>query len=159
VLSYGEGPSHRFMSHFTHNIARAGQVAGILARYGLADWLSGVNSEIAQQLLRGYVGRSLTEGTHEARIRLALTDLGTTYIKLDQIPSARAALIGPGLARELTALQSQTPADPPAVAVATVEKELGRPVGELFASFDAAAFASGSIGQVHHAVHRDGRRL
>ena len=147
------------MPHFTHNIARAGQVAGILARYGLADWLSGVNSEIASQLLRGAGGCPLTEGTHEARIRLALTDLGTTYIKLGQILSTRADLIGPELARELTALQSQTPADPPAVAVATVEKELGRPITELFAAFDATAFASGSIGQVHHAVHHDGRRL
>src|SRR5262245_49616660 len=147
------------MPHFTHNIARAGQVAGILARYGLADWLSGVNSEIASQLLRGAGGCPLTEGTHEARIRLALTDLGTTYIKLGQILSTRADLIGPELARELTALQDQAPADPPAVVVAAVEKELGRPIKELFAAFDATAFASGSIGQVHHAVHHDGRRL
>jgi ubiquinone biosynthesis protein len=147
------------MSHFSHNIARAGQVARILARYGLADWLSTVNSDMAGQLLRGLDGRSLAEGSHEARIRLALTELGTTYIKLGQILSTRADLIGPELARELTDLQSQAPADQPAIAAALVEKELHRPIAELFAEFDPIAFASGSIGQVHRAVHHDGRRF
>ena len=144
---------------FSHNIARAGQVAHVLARYGLADWLSTVNREVAGLLLRGYDGRSLADGTHEARVRLALTELGTTYIKLGQILSTRADLIGPELARELAALQSQTPADPPAVVTALIEKELGRPPVELFVEFDPVAFASGSIGQVHLARHRDGRKL
>ncbi len=147
------------MSHFSHNIARAGQVARVLARYGLADWLSTVNREVAGLLLRDYDGRSLAEGTHEARIRLALTELGTTYIKLGQILSTRADLIGPELARELAALQSQTPADPPPVVLALIENELGRPATELFAEFNPSAFASGSIGQVHLARHHDGRKL
>jgi ubiquinone biosynthesis protein len=147
------------MPNFTHNLARAGQVAGILARYGLADWLSHVNGKFARRFLRSYAGPLIVEGTHEARIRLALTDLGTTYIKFGQILSTRADVIGPELARELATLQSQAPADPPAVVAATIETELGRPVGELFARFDPTPFASGSIGQVHHAVHHDGRRL
>ncbi len=147
------------MSTLPNNIARAGQVIGILARYGLADWLTSVKPDIARRLLRNRINPALLEGTHEARIRRALTDLGTTYIKLGQILSTRADLIGPELARELTYLQSQTPADPPTVAAAAVEKELGRPLAELFARFDPVAFASGSIGQVHRAVHHDGRQL
>jgi ubiquinone biosynthesis protein len=147
------------MLTLSNNIARAGQVVGILARYGLADWLTSVNPDVARRLLRNRVSRAILEGTHEARIRLALIDLGTTYIKLGQILSTRADLIGPDLARELASLQSQTPADPPGVAAAAVAKELGRPLTELFAAFDPVAFASGSIGQVHRAVHHDGRRL
>jgi ubiquinone biosynthesis protein len=147
------------MSHFSNNIARAGQVVRVLARYGLADWLSNVNRDLAGRLLRSHDGRSLAEGSHEARIRRALIELGTTYIKLGQILSTRADLIGPELARELAALQTQTPADAPAVAAALIEKELSRPVAELFAEFDPIAFASGSIGQVHMARHHDGRRL
>ena len=38
-------------------------------------------------------------------------------------------------------------------------EELGRDIGDLFASFDAEPFGSASIGQVHDAVLHDGRRV
>ena len=63
----------------------------------------------------------------EARIRLALTELGTTFIKLGQNLSTRADLVGPALAQELSALQSDTPADSPEAVRRTVESELERP--------------------------------
>ncbi len=63
------------------------------------------------------------------------------------------------LASELTKLQTDVPADPFESTRATVEAELKRPIKELFARFDEAPVASGSIGQAHRATLPDGREV
>jgi ubiquinone biosynthesis protein len=90
---------------------------------------------------------------------MALTELGPTFIKLGQVLSTRADLVGPALAQELSELQANTPAEAPPSIRATVESELGRPVEALFAHFEARAFASASIGQVHRARLHGGREV
>jgi ubiquinone biosynthesis protein len=55
-------------------------------------------------------------------------------------------------------LQEATPIDPAEVAIGMVEKELGRPIGELFLEFEGVAMASASVGQVHAAKLKNGRR-
>jgi ubiquinone biosynthesis protein len=101
----------------------------------------------------------LSEETREARIRLAFTELGTTFIKFGQVLSTRRDVIGPALGDELEKLQSKVPADPFEVTRATLEAELKRPLGELFASFEQEPLASASIGQVHGATLPCGRRV
>ena len=93
------------------------------------------------------------------RLRLALTEMGTTYIKLGQVLSTRADLVGPEIAAELRKLQADTPADPPEVVRRTIEDELGKAPEELFAEFEPAAFSSASIGQVHRARLADGQQV
>ena len=92
-------------------------------------------------------------------MRLALTELGTTFIKLGQMMSTRADMVGPDLATELAALQADTPADPPEAVHATIVAELGAPPEELFASFDMNALASASVGEVHLAQLKDGTNV
>ena len=58
-------------------------------------------------------GEDLAGMSPEARTRAAIMELGPTFIKLGQIFSTRADLLGPELAAELSKLQSNTPADPP----------------------------------------------
>jgi ubiquinone biosynthesis protein len=139
------------------NAGRLREVVTVLGKYGLADWLSRLDWGYVQGLLRNRGVRAFAAHTHAERVRLALTELGTTFIKLGQMLSTRADLVGPELAHELTALQTDVPADPPAVARQTVEAELGRPVAELFAEFEDVPVASASIGQVHRARLPDGR--
>jgi ubiquinone biosynthesis protein len=67
--------------------------------------------------------------------------------------------VGPTLAAELKQLQDSTPPDTPEVVRQTVVAELGRPPEEVFQGFEAAAFASASIAQVHRARLPDGRRV
>src|SRR5207245_9256846 len=91
-----------------------------------------------------------------ARIRLALTELGPTFIKFGQVLSTRPDIVGLPLATELTKLQAQLPADAPTIVRTMIKAELGRPVEELFAAFDDVPLASASIGQVHAATLNDG---
>jgi len=139
------------------DVARASEVAGVLIKYGLAEWLKGTGWEPARRFLTSHTGEILTDQPFPVRLRMALTDLGTTFVKLGQVLGTRPDLVGPEIAHELTLLQTSAPADPPEVTIATVEKELGRPIAECFLEFDSQAMASASIGQVHHAKLPGGR--
>jgi ubiquinone biosynthesis protein len=149
------GSRHRFAG----DLARAADVAGVLVKYGLAGWLTDINWQPVHDALKSYGGDLLSDQSFEARVRLALTDLGTTFIKLGQMLSTRPDMVGQAMANELSKLQRHTPPDPPEVAAKMVEEELGRPISECFASFNAVAYASASIGQVHEAKLKSGRQV
>src|SRR5262249_6474474 len=99
----------------TRDANRLREIVTVLGKYSLADWISRLDYDLARGLLKRFEGKNNTQLTHETRIRLALTELGTTFIKLGQMLSTRADLIGPPLAMELSSLQQAAPADPPAV--------------------------------------------
>jgi len=136
------------------NADRFREVVTILARHGLADWVSGVPTAWLDRLRGVSAGKSLTT---DQRIRIAFTELGTTFIKLGQVLSTREDLVGAELAAEFAQLRAHTPSDPSAEVVAMIESELGGKISELFAQFDSVAMASASIGQVHCATTNDGQ--
>ena len=93
------------------------------------------------------------------RLRLALQELGPIFVKFGQILSTRRDLLPPDIANELALLRDQVAPFPGELAVAEIERALGKPVAELFASFDATPLASASIAQVHPATLHDGREV
>lgn len=138
------------------NLRRWQEIIVILRRYGLADWLSQLRVDFIRDWIKDEQGVPLASYSRSTRIRMALTDLGPTFIKLGQVLSLRPDLIGIELADELTQLQSEVPADSPQQVRELVEKNLGRPISEAYAEFDDVAIASASIGQVHRAKLHDG---
>ncbi len=138
------------------NLRRWQEIIVILRRYGLADWLSQLRVDFIRDWIKDEQGVPLASYSRSTRIRMALTELGPTFIKLGQVLSLRPDLIGLELAEELTQLQSEVPADSPKLVRELVEKSLGRPINEIYAEFDDVAIASASIGQVHRATLHDG---
>lgn len=144
---------------FFRNVKRWTDILALLSKYGLADWLSGTNVEFIKSRLKHRDGEVLARFTREARIRLVLTELGPTFIKLGQLLSTRPDVVGEELAAELSQLQASTPADPPQVVRDLIARELGQPLEELFEEFDDIPIASASIGQVHLARLFTGERV
>jgi ubiquinone biosynthesis protein len=141
------------------NARRVGEIVGVLAKYGLADWLKGIPLARVQNWFQSVEGQPIRELNFEERVRLALTELGTTFIKLGQMLSTRPDLAGRDLARELSRLQAGTMPDAPEQVLTLVESELGKRPDVLFAAFDEKAFASASIAQVHRARLMSGEEV
>ncbi len=93
------------------------------------------------------------------RIRRALEDLGPIFVKFGQMLSTRRDLLPDDIATELAHLQDRVPPFPGAQARAIVEKSYGKPVSEVFGSFNETPIASASIAQVHAATLKDGREV
>lgn len=140
-------------------LKRIAEIARILHRYDLADWVQKIPSGKIRDLLASHEKQAMIELPWEKRVRLALTELGTTFIKLGQALSTRTDLIEPALAKELCELQSSTPPDSPQTVRQTIQSELGQPPEQLFEEFEPSAFASASIGQVHRAKLSSGQLI
>ncbi len=142
-----------------NNLHRWREIIAVLSKYGLADWLSRFDFGLAKGFFRDHSGEALANLSRETRIRLALTELGPTFIKLGQVLSTRGDLVGTRLADELQQLQTDVACDAPDVVRATLARELGRPLDEIFSAFEDTPIASASIGQVHRAWLISGQKV
>jgi ubiquinone biosynthesis protein len=137
-------------------LGRWGEISLVLSKYEVANWVSRLGPDFAKDVLKAPGGTAIARHRWETRLRLALGELGPTFIKLGQMLSTRADLVGIELAEELQQLQANVPADPQEKVRETIELQLGRPMDELFREFEEEPIASGSIGQVHRARLKDG---
>jgi len=133
------------------HLGRWYEILAVLSKYELAAWIGRLGPDFAKDLLKARGGAALARLPWETRLRMALAELGPTFIKLGQILSTRPDLVGVKLAEEFQQLQENVPADAPDVVRRLVEAELGKSIEELFAEFEPEAMASASIGQVHRA--------
>ncbi len=134
----------------------------VLVRYGLDDFVRATHLYRPLRFvfwLSPWTWFTRRRGTRGERLRRALEDLGPIFVKFGQVVSTRRDLLPPDIADELARLQDRVPPFDSALAKARIEASLGRPVTELFASFDAAPLAAASIAQVHAATRPDGREV
>lgn len=140
------------------NLRRWREILAVLRRYGLADWLTHFRLPFRDSLKdRG--GVPLSTYTREQRVRMALTDLGPTFIKLGQILASRPDLVGPSLSEELKQLRANVAPDQTVQVRETLRNELGKDYESHFQTIDFKPLATASIGQVHRAVLNDGSRV
>jgi ubiquinone biosynthesis protein len=131
-------------------------IVWIALRYGLDELVLTSFQKPWLKLLARIVsvGRKL-DAPRGQRLREALERLGPIFVKFGQVLSTRRDLLPLDIANELAHLQDRVPPFESELAIATIERALGRPLGELFVSFERTPVASASVAQVHFAVIKD----
>ena len=133
------------------HLNRSRQIARVLLSHGW-DFLR--NDE-----RRDAGPNSVAAHARPLHLRLALEELGTTFIKLGQILSTRADLLPPEYLVELGKLQDSAPPVASEEIQQAIVSELGQPIEKLFAEFDPLPLAAASIGQAHAATLWDGTEV
>lgn len=133
-----------------HDLPRVSEVVSVLAQHGFGEIgrVLGIESKT-----------SSSDKPFAKRVRLALADLGPTFIKLGQVLSVRPDILPQALLDELATLQDNAPTVDFAAVRAVVEEELRGPLEETFDDFSPTPIASASIAQVHFARLKDGREV
>jgi len=138
-------------------IVRYAQIADILSKYGLSIGLEKMFPGRARFKIPGS-GKSTEGSTIYERIRLALEELGPTFVKFGQIMSTRTELLPPELIEQLKRLQDHAKPVPFSEVMAVIEENC--PGWEdYFSDIDETPVASASIGQVHSAYLKDGTKV
>ncbi|MBO9661352.1 ubiquinone biosynthesis regulatory protein kinase UbiB [Dokdonella sp.] len=136
-------------------LPRLARIARVLVRYRLDDLIDATHRVRPLNVARALLPKPRAEIAalpRGERLTLALTELGPIFVKFGQILSTRRDLMPPDIAEALTRLQDQVAPFDPGLARAAVERALGAPIAERYASFDNAPLASASIAQVHAAT-------
>lgn len=145
------------------HLGRSREIAGVLLKYGFSDVVDRMGLlgylQWGRKMLRSPEAERQPPMTRAQRIRLALEELGPTFIKFGQVISTRGDLVPEDLIEELSRLQESVPSFSSDQAVEILEEELGGKVEELYAEFDRTPLAAGSLAQVHRARHHDGTSL
>jgi len=138
-------------------IMRLARINFVALRHGLDEFLLGHERVRG---LRPFVNGILfwrdLSAPRGVRLRLALEDLGPIFVKFGQVLSTRRDLLPPDIADELAKLQDRVPPFPTEQALATLRRVYGKPIDQVFRSFELTPVASASVAQVHLAELPDG---
>src|SRR5262245_26033811 len=137
------------------DLGRLHEISSVFIRHGLGDLVRrigvGTILERAGQILHwGETGEASRLELHE-RLRIALEQLGPTFVKLGQMLSTREDLLPHSWIAEFGKLQSQAAPIPFEQLLPQVEQALSRSPFEVFADLERTPYASASIAQIHRA--------
>jgi ubiquinone biosynthesis protein len=139
------------------NIKRIRIIVEVAIKYGFKD----VVYRIAP--IRKFIPTKLRarvlEGSTEERVRLALDELGGTFVKLGQFMSLRTDILSEKFTRELSKLQDEVEPVDFSEIKGILTEELGGALKKVFSSFDKKAIAAASLAQVYKAECKKGEMV
>ena len=138
----------------TGNFRRFSQISRVLVRHGFGFVFDVRRDRREKKGLQEFLAPNFG-----VRLRRTLDDLGPTFVKFGQVLSTRSDILPESVLSELQKLQDTAKPMPAGLAQKIIERELGAPVDEVFASFDPVPLGSASIGQVHKAVLQGGETV
>jgi ubiquinone biosynthesis protein len=146
------------------SIRRYRYILGILIKYGFGQIIEQLNSSYYLELGRkivslGRAPKEIERLTQPVRLRLAMEELGPTFIKLGQLLSTRPDIIPRDYIEEFRKLQDRVPSIPLAEIRQQIESALGAPVETFFMEFSAIPIAAASIAQVHQGRLQSGEEV
>jgi ubiquinone biosynthesis protein len=148
--------TYRHLNRYRHILA-------VLLKHGFGEVVESLKIdqylEIGLQLISKKRPPREEPLTRPQRLRMALEELGPTYIKLGQVLSTRPDLIPVEFIEELSKLQDSVPPFPFADAESIIQRELGAPSSEVFDHIEIEPVASASIGQVHRSRLKNGEEV
>jgi len=133
------------------------QIANILVRNGFGGLLETL--KLRRIFRRRKPALEGLPSPRAKRLRLALEELGPTFIKMGQMLSTRADIVPADIFVELQKLQDQVPPVSAAEIIPMIESQLDSPLQEIFSEFDEIPMAAASIGQVHRAQLKTGEKV
>ena len=145
-------------------IRRYRTILGVLIKYGFGHFVEQLNIDYYLELSKRIVTfkkmpEELERLSQPQRLRLAMEELGPTFIKLGQLLSTRPDVLGKEYIQEFSKLQDEVPAVSLDEIKAQIQRELGRPAEELFAEFSDQPIAAASIAQVHRGKLKSGESV
>jgi ubiquinone biosynthesis protein len=145
------------------DFGRLREIASILIRYGWGDAINrlGLSSMLgrAGTMLQPKSSLDVMHLDPAVRIRLAIEELGPTFVKLGQVLATRADLFPPKWVAEFSKLQDKVPPVPFEELLPTLEQVLQRSPFEVFNNLQTVPVAAASIAQVHLAELQDGTQV
>ncbi|MBK9120572.1 MAG: AarF/ABC1/UbiB kinase family protein [Phycisphaerales bacterium] len=151
------------VSRTYRHVNRYRQVLTVLIRYGFGHLVDSLRIsqylEIGWQLIAREKAEHVERLSDAQRVRMAIEELGPTFVKLGQVLSTRPDLIPPVFVEELTKLQQEGVPIPREQVRTILAAELKHPVEELFARFEDQPLAAASIAQVHRATLHTGEEV
>ncbi len=137
------------------HLNRYRQILGVLFKYGFGDLIDTLKIEqyieIGLQMISRKRRERIERFSRAERVRMAIEELGPTYIKLGQVLSTRPDLVPVDFVNEFAKLQDNVPPFSFEEFVKTIENELKTGCEFAFAELYPQPLASASIGQVHRA--------
>lgn len=139
-------------------LKRSAKLISVLSKYGFKDLLARMNVGNKQPEVSSDLEEIISKGTVYERIRMALEELGPTFVKLGQTFSNREDLLPPELIQELQKLQDKV--DQIEMNVAEIlENECNISVSDHFSEIQSEPLATASIAQVYKALLTDGTQV
>ncbi|MGH8691459.1 MAG: ABC1 kinase family protein, partial [Burkholderiales bacterium] len=141
-------------------LPRLHEIAAVFIRHGLGDFVQRIGIagvlERAGQIVHWGESTEAVKLDAAQRMRMALEELGPTFVKLGQVMATRVDLFPPRWIAEFEKLHADVPAVPFEELLPELTQALGRPPFEVFRDIDTRAHGAASIAQVHRAKLQDG---